>query len=379
MAITSNGGGILRRRKSTEALDEVLEKKRADPFPSEAVAGDKHGRSGRPAALSQTDLLHRRDELQGIFQAHWPTIGRNLWLARTRMDIVGALRPLADFKLPTIDLLLLELPPKPAQDGTSKFRRQHKRLNAQLSESYARLESCRGPVLEARDAYSQARVWLDAARDGYVFARKENRPTSSYLEELRKWPTLCNRLRVEIKGREESVNQCTEEFRRIQTEIRASEGYFAQTELLRFVRSKKYAFTPQNVANAAAGLPLLGCRRSFLLCSRVKYAAVPSINYIIFEAVNKILKEQTPKSADEAISVVRRQISTRKQFAKLKEYLGEHWDALEDAIRKVWNSPAQPKARAFEITSLFLSFLKAPKRAASNPLLDRLQQDSRKV
>jgi len=375
VAITSKGGGILRRRKSTERLDELLENKGAEVCSEEATAEDNRERSGRPAALSQPDLLHRRDKLQGMFQVHWPTIGWNLRLARSRMDIAQALRPLADFKLPTVDLLLLETSSKPVQDGIRKFRREHKRLNAECSESYARLESCRSLVLEARDAYSQARVRLDAARNGYVLARKEKKPTSSYLEELKKLPIVCNKLRVEVKRREESAKQCTEEFRRVQIEMRAIEAHFAQTELLRFLRSRKYAFTPENVSKAAAGLPDLGCRRSFLLCSRVKYAAVPSINYLIFEVVSKILNKQNPRSAEEAARGIRRQISTRKQFAIVKEYLSEHWRTLEDATHKVWNSPAHPKSRAFQITSLFLQTLKVPKWVV-NPLLDALEKDS---
>jgi hypothetical protein len=374
VAITSKGGGIVRRRKSTETLDELLENQGAEVCPEESTAENNQGRSGRPAALSQPDLLHRRDKLQGMFQAHWPTIGWNLRLARSRMDIAQALRPLADFKLPTIDLLLLETPSKPVQDGIHTFRREHKRLNAECSESYARLESCRSFFLEARDAYSQARVRLDAARDRYVFALKEKKPTSSYLEELKQLPILCNKLRVEVKQREESAKRCTEEFRRIQIEIRALEAHFAQTELLRFLRSRKYAFTPENVSKAAAGLPALGCRRSFLLCSRVRYASVPSINYVIFEAVSKILNKQNPRSAEEAVREMRRQISTRRQFATVKAYLSEHWHALEHAAHKVWNSPAHPKSRAFQITSLFLQTLKAPKRVV-NPLLDALEKD----
>jgi hypothetical protein len=370
----TKGGGILRRRKSTERLDELLENKGAEVSPEEATAEDNRRRSGRPVALSQADLLRRRDKLQGMFQVHWPAIGWNLCLARTRMDIAQALRPFAEFNLPAIDLLVLETPSKPVQDGIRKFRREHKRLNAECSEAYARLESCRSLVLEATDAYSRALVRLDAARDGYVFARKEKKPTSPFSKELKKWPILCNKLRVEVTQREESVKRCTEEFRKIHIEIRPLEAHFAQTELLRFLRSRRYAFTPKNVANAAAGLPHLGCRRSFLLCSRVNYAAVPSINYLLFEVLSKILKKKNPRSAEEAGREIRRQISTRKQFAIVKEYLSEYWDLLEDATHKVWNSPAHPKSRAFQITFLFLQTLKGPRRVV-NPLLDALEKD----
>jgi len=37
-------------------------------------------------------------------------------------------------------------------------------------------------------------------------------------------------------------------------------------------------------------------RRSFRGVQKVKYAAVPSINYLIFEAVSRILKQRRPNS-----------------------------------------------------------------------------------
>jgi hypothetical protein len=249
------------------------------------------------------------------------------------------------------------------------FRQHQKRLAAEFSGSYGKLESTRRLELEAREAHSQAQSALAAASAAYAAARKKKKPTSQLLRELERWTSVNDRVHAEVKQREERVNQSTDEFRRIQIEIREIEAHFAQSELVQFLRSRKNAFTPENVANAAAGLPQLGCRRSFLLCSRVKYAAAPSINYIIFETLSKILKKQDARSAEEAAREIRRQITTRKQFASLKEFMSEHWPTLEDATRMVWNSSAHPRARAFQITSLFLAALKAP-RPVTNPLLD---------
>jgi hypothetical protein len=95
---------------------------------------------------------------------------------------------------------------------------------------------------------------------------------------------------------------------------------------------------------------------------------------LIVEAVDIILERARPTCAEEAASEIRRQISTRKEFASLNECLSENWHALEDATRKVWNSPAHPKSRAFQITSFLLPTLRTPRRA-SNPLLDALEKD----
>jgi hypothetical protein len=49
-----------------------------------------------------------------------------------------------------------------------------------------------------------------------------------------------------------------------------------------------------------------------------------------------------------------------------------HRTSLEDAVRTAWNSPSHADARPYEITSMFLEALKAPRRVI-NPLLDGLE------
>jgi hypothetical protein len=152
------------------------------------------------------------------------------------------------------------------------------------------------------------------------------------------------------------------------------EAHFAQTEILRFVLSERYVFAPINFANAAAGLPHLGWRRSFLLCSRIECSAETSINYLIFEAVKIILEGASPMRAEEAASEIRCQISKQNRFESVREYLGEDWPALERAVLAVWNSSIHADARPYEIVSIFLAALKAP-RPVVNPLIDALEKD----
>ena len=138
--------------------------------------------------------------------------------------------------------------------------------------------------------------------------------------------------------------------------------------------SERYVFAPLNFANAAAGLPHMGWRRSFLLCSRVECSAKTSINYFIFDAVKIILEGASPTCAEEAASEIRRQISKRNRFESVREYLEENWPALEHAVLAVWNSSIHADARPYEIASMFLEALKAPRRVV-NPLLDALEND----
>jgi len=359
-----------------KALDALLAKRPKKLLLGASAPAQKEGRRGRPLALSDAELFHRRDQLQGMFAAHWPMIGWNLQCARKPIHIADALRPLAQLKHPTVELLLLDSSAKTRPDGVRPLQQEGKKLYSKLTEAEKRLSAANAKVMEARAAFEEAHNRFAVARGGYAEARKKKKKEEArvLLKECEKSSRLCDSVQAELKLREESLKQCYGETGEITTQIAESQGHFAQTELLGFVLSERYAFSPQTFANAAAGLPEMGWRTSMRRSSRAQCTAKTSINYLIVETVQIILEGARPTCAEEASNEIRRQISTRREFASLKECLSEHWHALEDAIRKVWNSPAQPKFRGFQITSLLLATLRTPRRA-TNPLLDALEKN----
>lgn len=374
VAITTKGGGILRRNKTGKTLDGVSAKCGTGSLLSESVPTTEEGRLGRPPALNDDELRQRRDQLQGIFAAHWPKIGWNLQRARRTTHITDALRPLASLNHPTIELLLLDSFKKPMPDGLVPLREECKRLYRQLAETQRAVSEANKKVMEARNALEQAQNYFAVARDSYFQARKKKKPATSFLKERNKRSRQRESVQTELSRREGVLIQYSEEIRRIEKEVKEVEAHFAQTELLRFVLSERYVFVPLNFANAAAGLPHMGWRRSFLLCSRTECSAKTSINYFIFEAVKLILEGAKPVSAEEAASEIRRQISKRNQFESAKEFIGEDWPELGRAVHAVWNSSIHADARLYKITSLFLEALRAPKRVV-NPLLDAFEGD----
>jgi hypothetical protein len=332
------------------------------------------GATRQTSALNDDELRQRRDRLQGIFAAHWPIIGWNLQRARKPLHIADALRPLVGLNHPTIELLLLDSFKKPMPDGFLLLRQECKRLYSQLAETQTAVSEANTKVMEARNTFEQAQGFFAVARDSYSQARKRKKPTTSFLKERQKRSRQCDSVQAELSRREKALIQYSEKLRGIEKEVKEVEAHFAQTELLRFVLSERYVFVPVNFANAAAGLPHMGWRRSFLLCSRTECSAKTSINYFIFEAVKLILEGAKPASAEEAACEIRRQISKRSQFESSKEFIREDWPDLERAVLAVWNSSIHADSRPYRITSLFLEALRAPKRVV-NPLLDAFERD----
>jgi hypothetical protein len=357
-----------------KALDKMLAKPKKTFLRSGPTPVRKKGRPGRPPALEAAELRQRRDQLQGIFAAHWPTIGWNLQRARKTLHIAAALRPLASLNHPAIELMLLDSFKKPMPDGFLLFRQEWKRLYGQLAEAQNKLNEANTKVTEARSAFEEVRNLFAVARDSYTAARKKKKATASFRKEREKWSRGCESMQTEVSRRERGLIQYTKKIGGIEKEIKEIEAHFAQAELLRFVLSERYAFSPLTFANAGAGLPHMVWRTSMRRCSRMQCSAKTSITYLIFEAVKIILEGAKPRCAEEAASEIRRQISKRNRFETVREYLGEDWPALEHAVLAAWNSSSQAHARPYEIASMFLETLKAPRRAA-NPLLDALEKD----
>jgi hypothetical protein len=376
------GGEILRRRKLESAVDSVSGKTFTDRVVSWPAPRENDGRLGRPSALANAELLQRRDQLHGIFAAHWPTIGWNLQRARSLSHIGPALCPLADLQHSTIELLVLKASARALPDGVRVLQPERKRLYKELAEVENRLNAANTSVMEGEDAFGQAQNRFAIARDGYSYARKKSKKSKkrgkkkaqSFLKDRQRWSRLCQRVQAELNRRKESLRKCHSEVSEIRKKITDIEAHFAQTELLQFVLSERYVCTPLNLANAVAGLPHMSWRNSFRLCLRGACSPEASINYLIVEAVRMALERAAPTSADEAVNEIRRQISKGRQFESVREYLGERWPTLEDAVLKGWSSAVHANARPYKITFLFLQALKGRKQVA-NPLLDALEKD----
>jgi hypothetical protein len=376
MAMRPEGGGILRRRKLGKALDDISGKPFSESIFSWPVPGENGRRLGRPSALSNAELLQRRDQLLGIFAAHWPTVGWNLQRVRELTQVQLALRPLTDFKNPTIELLQWNTSAKARPDGVLRHKQERKRLEGELADVENRFSAANKRVVEGEEAFEQAQNRFAVARDGYCYARKKRKKKTakSLMKERAKWSSLCQKVHAELNRRKESLKERNAELSEIRKRIADLDALFSQTELLRFVLSERYAFTPLNFANAAAGLPQMSWRNSFKLCLGGPCSAETSVNCLIVEAVKTVLERACPTSADKAVDEIRRRISKEKQFEKVREYVGEHWSALNDAILAGWSSAGHADARPYHITSLFLAALKVPKRVV-NPLLNALEKD----
>ena len=75
--------------------------------------------------------------------------------------------------------------------------------------------------------------------------------------------------------------------------VKDGEAYFARAELVHFCRSKRYRLAPLNIANALAGLPLIGWRQSAKRCKKWKSVGEKGVSFQVFEIIRRIVASNT--------------------------------------------------------------------------------------
>jgi hypothetical protein len=163
------------------------------------------------------------------------------------------------------------------------------------------------------------------------------------------------------------------------------QAYFAQTQLLKFKR-RGYAHNPLVLANAMAGLPSIGCRRSSTLCSKWKSHLWPSLRYQIFELIERTWKRRDRGSTAAIVNQVRSSIlqlprtiransATKLGGAKkstehdnpVRFFFCKEWRYLRLAIEQVGKRRIHPRTVPYIITARF--FAKRGRRRDSHEQL----------
>jgi len=242
---------------------------------------------GRPP-LDNDLLLGRRDTFVGVLESSWADIGWSLKKARSIRNVREALIPLRGYALAyPLDLFLEEAPVEASAPEMRAIRRgawEAARAAREASEDYDKQLQL---VNEAKAALAQA--------EGQPDTRK------IVMAELEKRQQKQDRFATELK-------EASERRDALDRELHKTQAFIAQTELLKLVKSKRYVFTPRNLANAMAGLPYIGWRQSIKRCAKFPCQSAVSINYQVFELVAHVLRDRRPKSSRQTLELFRAEL-----------------------------------------------------------------------
>jgi hypothetical protein len=170
------------------------------------------------------------------------------------------------------------------------------------------------------------------------------------------------------------------ESKELERKLQDQEAFFLREQILKFVRKKKYALTPLNVASAIAGLPYVTSRRSAELCSRLKCAVTHSRDYGVFLFVELTWKQSRRQRSIPLIECFRRGIKRlpktcvvdgERRTNYLRSYLADNWYFLRRAIEESQQSKFTARGTQYLITAAFLTRAKNAESPAESILAEK--------
>jgi hypothetical protein len=144
--------------------------------------------------------------------------------------------------------------------------------------------------------------------------------------------------------RRAAYDQLSKEIDELQKRIELQEAAFAQAELLRFIREKRYAWNPVNLANAMAGLGYMTYRQSVTRSLRRKSIAANSLHFEVFRAIAYLCRETRPQQL--LTELRERVLSLPRRYASAQREIKQNFYFLRTAVEK----SVQCRYRGLEFT-----------------------------
>ena len=293
---------------------------------------------GRKSEVSDPELYSRRDRLLQIFQHSWGEIGWELQGCRKPEDLIRIFTPVAAPGSWFRDEMMLFCHPCSEAAPGPTLRKVRAELAALIEPMRAADESNR----RAKEQLQQV-TWALTQAHG-----RSRRIVKQARKARRKIAWKTEQLYLSVRRRELGLEE----------RLRDLRAAFARQELVRFLKSKRYSLTPLSLANAAAGLPSMGWRRSMQRSAKAPCALANGLRYQVFKAIQYLATNAVKKTEDGLVITFEDSIPTlpsRYRLAKIE--IAEKWFYLERALRQAYRAKVHQKALPYEITKRYFNQL----------------------
>lgn len=273
-------------------------------------------RAGRPQRISNEVLQCARGELLFILEESWALIGWELQNADTTADIRAAFRRIKGINCSRLEPLRQE------------YRRET--IFSQLQAARKRLQLVSGKLRQAHSNWKRCKDAADLAQLALrqIGDRQDRKELRLICQEAETALAQTDKVMMQLKSRSILLERV----------VQQREAAFAQSEVLDFIRSDRYASSPLSFANAMAGLPTVHWRQSMARCLSLEDGVSHGLNYRRFQVVADVMKHPAA-NADEAIERMKaRLLQARGRDVKPLNALAENWHFLRSAIESVFQT-----------------------------------------
>jgi hypothetical protein len=237
----------------------------------------KPGR-GRSIAIDDGSLWNARDCLVFLLETTWEDIGGRLPRIKTPADVRNVLQVWEKDNRRNQHYVTQTLLRPSTVPATAKSLRAMRRRLGNLNEAADRLwkqrEACRKSLEIAKQAFSTDLPESDQAKVQDQITRRT----------------------AKFETADAEYNKATTERAEAEEHLRDGEAFFARTEFAHFCNSKRYRLTPLHIANALAGLPYIGWRRSAKRCRKQVCPGVNGGAMQVFNTIRRIVRSCKQRS-----------------------------------------------------------------------------------
>jgi hypothetical protein len=266
-------------------------------------------------------LRHDRGELLFVLEENWALVGWELQQAETTLDLRKALQRIQGISCRSLEVFCLEYRRETTFPQLQAARERLLKVSGKLREAQRNWE-------KLKDSAEHAQLVLTMACDAQK--REALRP-------------IYEGMGIALAQAYTKFNQLQGRLMRLHNAIRRREASFAQSQLLDFIRSDRYASTPLSFANAMAGLPTIHWRQSMTRCASFKDGVPHGLTYSQFLHVNEVFK-RTAAGPEEAVDRMKTHLYQAKgQDVIVLNALAENWHFLRCAIETVFQGERPPQ------------------------------------
>ena len=274
-------------------------------------------KKGRPREVEDETLRRGLVEANLILEQNWGLVGWPLITASTVADIRAAFNLVTGFQYPILDLYRFE----PTEHTT----------HAKLRELRHRLTEARQQTRESYLAMMAAKESLDRVSIGLSSA-----PDDVSRMKIR---SLESETAVAYQNDSATYERDAENQADLIAKLDRQEAYFAQSQVLELLQSKRCETTPLSVAMGMAGLPYVTSRISYDRCSSLRDRPKPGLAFEVFQMFQRVFAHSA-LTMDEGVERLK-ELALRgpsKKTPPLQAELRSNWYFVECAVHSVFKA-----------------------------------------
>lgn len=324
---------------------------------------------GRPERIPDEVLYSNRDHLLWDFDQKWDQLGWSLRKINSTADVLPALAPLMkghEMEPHGIVRCLLQ---ESDNEFGAKAEQTMDTMNTKVVVGWMISIEERTRVLN-RLLYDMSHALRE---DSNTLHQIRSVLKKQELSDEQRRRIMIEKRRV-IENRLRSYRQlkaARKEHRDLQLTLDAARAHFARTQLAEFCTSPRYPLNPRNVANALAGVPMIGWRQSAKRCEKRK-TEPGARRYRIIQSIDKAIEGSEWDTT--VIECVQRALAGKsQQNASWISELRSKWYYLRRAIEAVLPIDCrEPERRPYLIASEYFNRLEHP--TSVDVLLEKQEQ-----